>query len=236
MKRVIRHLGPLLGFALFMLALWVLHHQLNNYHYHQIIGHLRSFSSRHLFLGLGLTLLNYLPMSGYNFLALHYVHHRLPYRKIAMASFVGYAFSNYIGLSMLAGASVRYRLYSAWGLTADEITKVVAFCTLARWLGFLTLGGVLFLLEPTVIPGMHLFPFATVRPFGMIFLSLAGGYFLWSLLRKRPLKIRDWDLPIPSRGLVFFQVSLCAASRLFPGRKRKLSAGIWIPGLSGLFL
>lgn len=40
---------------------------------------------------------------------------------------------------MIASASVRYRLYSAWGLSALEITKVVAFCSLTLWFGFFPL-------------------------------------------------------------------------------------------------
>jgi len=86
-------------------------------------------------------------MTGYDFLALKYINHPLPYIKTAFASFVGYAFSNNIGLSMLAGGSVRYRLYSAWGLSVYEITKVVLFCTATLWLGFLTLAGIIFLVE-----------------------------------------------------------------------------------------
>lgn len=45
-------------------------------------------------------------MIGYDILALKYIHHPLEYPKIALASFIGYAFSNNIGLSMIAGASV----------------------------------------------------------------------------------------------------------------------------------
>jgi|GEM_PF-3025423 len=56
-------------------------------------------------------ILNYLIMTGYDFFALRYINRKFYYRKKALASFVGYAFSNNIGLSMLAGGSVRYRLY-----------------------------------------------------------------------------------------------------------------------------
>ena len=89
----------------------------------------------------GLTVLSYAVMTGYDVLAIHYIRHPLAYSKIGMASFIGYAFSNNIGMSMIAGASLRYRLYSAWGLSTLQITQVVAFCTLTLWLGFFTLGG-----------------------------------------------------------------------------------------------
>jgi len=107
-------------------------------------------------------------MSGYDILALRAIKHPLAYHKVMLGSFVGYAFSNNIGMAMLAGASVRYTLYSAWRLSPAEIAKVVAFCTLTLWLGFFSLGGVLFLANPLTLPaGLH-FPFASLRFPGML--------------------------------------------------------------------
>jgi phosphatidylglycerol lysyltransferase len=185
-----------------------LHRALKDYHYHDVLHHLKELPLPHLLFAFGLTLLNYLIMSGYDLLALRYVHHQLPYRKIATASFIGYAFSNNIGLSMLAGGSVRFRLYSAWGLSVEEITKVVVFCSLTLWLGFLTLGGIVFLFEPMVIPkALHL-PFVSVRPIGMIFIFLVGGYLLWGLFRKRPFKILYWEFPLPSLRIFLVQIAV----------------------------
>jgi phosphatidylglycerol lysyltransferase len=209
MKKTFLHaVGPLVGFILFSIALWVLHRALKDYHYYDIVRHLRELPILRLLLAFGLTLLNYLIMSGYDLLALRYIRYQLPYRKIAAASFIGYAFSNNIGLSMLAGGSVRFRLYSAWGLSVEEITKVVIFCSLTLWLGFLTLGGVVFLFEPMGIPkALHL-PFVSVRPIGMIFILFVGGYCWWSLFRKRPLKIRYWEFPPPSFRIFVVQIAV----------------------------
>jgi uncharacterized membrane protein YbhN (UPF0104 family) len=113
-KKILRDIGPWLGILLFMVALWVLHKELKAYHYQDILHSIEALPAHRLYVGLGLTLLNYLIMSGYDILALRYIQYRLPYRKIAFTSFIGYAFSNNFGLSMLAGGSVRYRLYSAW--------------------------------------------------------------------------------------------------------------------------
>ena len=97
-----------------------------------------------ILLAAALTLLGYLVMTGYDTLAFRYIRHPLPYFKIALASFIGYAFNNNVGFSGLVGGSLRYRLYNAWRLTAVEIAKVIAFCTISFWLGFVLLGGDLF--------------------------------------------------------------------------------------------
>jgi phosphatidylglycerol lysyltransferase len=209
-RRFLHSLGPLLGLVLFAVALWVLHHELREYHYHDIVRHLAEIPGPRLLLAFALTILSYLIMTGYDTLALRYIQHPLGYAKTALASFIGYAFSNNIGLSMIAGASVRYRLYSAWELSALEITKVIAFCTLTLWLGFFSLGGVVFLFEPIMVPKALRLPFSSIRPLGVIFLMFVGGYLLWSSLRKRPLKIREWEFPLPSTRLFLFQIAVAS--------------------------
>lgn len=209
-KKFFHIIGPLFGLLLFAVALWVLHHELRAYHLADIHRHVHEIPTHRFFLALALTVMSYLVMTGYDTLALRYIQHPLAYSKTALASFIGYAFSNNIGLSFLAGASVRYRLYSAWELSVLEITKVVAFCSLTFWLGFLSLGGIVFLFEPMVVPkALHL-PFASVRPLGVIFLMLVGGYLLWSALRKKPLKIRGWEFPLPSIRILLFQISIAS--------------------------
>jgi phosphatidylglycerol lysyltransferase len=206
-----------LGLILFLVALWVLHKELREYHYQDVISHLKALPKDRLLLGCLLTFLNYLIMAGYDLLALRYVQYQLPYRKIALVSFIGYAFSNNMSPPMLTAGSVRYRLYSTWGLSAEGIAKIVAFCIFTFWLGFLTLGGTVFLLEPTAIPRALHIPFVSVRPLGAIFLGLVVGYLTWSLLRKGPLKIGGWEFPLPSPQLLFTQIGIACVDWALAG-------------------
>ena len=199
---------PVLGVILFTLALWVLHSELKTYHLHDILQHTRELPVRQVGVAFLLTVLSYLIMTGYDTLALRYIKQTLPYSKTAFASFVGYSFSNNVGLSMLAGGSVRFRLYSAWGLSVIDITKVVLFCTATLWLGFLTLSGIIFLIEPIAIPqALHL-PFASVQTLGVIALVPTGAFFFVSLFRKGPVKIRGWEVTIPSFKLFSTQITV----------------------------
>ena len=90
-------------------------------------------------------------------LALHYLGKRLPYRQTALASFTGYAFSHNLGLGWLSGGAVRYRLYTAWGLSSLDIGIVLAFNTVTTFLG---LGSILpaCLGEPDEIAGILRIP------------------------------------------------------------------------------
>ena len=71
--------------------------------------------------------------------------------RIALASFTSFATSYNFG-ALLGGTPVRVRLYSSWGLSAVEVTNVIAFNSLTFFLGLFTVGGVVFLAEPLQIP------------------------------------------------------------------------------------
>ncbi|MBI5057422.1 MAG: bifunctional lysylphosphatidylglycerol flippase/synthetase MprF [Nitrospirae bacterium] len=207
-KKLLSSLGPLFGLSLFAAALLVIHKELQEYHYHDIVLQFRAIPASQIFIGSALTVLNYLIMTGYDILALRYIGNPLQYKKIAFASFIGYAFSNNIGLSMLAGGSVRYRLYSAWGLSTEDITKVVAFCTLTLWMGLFMLGGIVFFLEPMSVPESVHLPFASVRLIGLFFLFLVAVYMLWGLLKKSPITIFGWEFPLPALRISLMQITI----------------------------
>ena len=54
-----------------------------------------------------------------------------------MTSFLAYAISNNVGFAMLSGAAVRYRLYTRWGITAEELSRIVFWYVVTFWLGLL---------------------------------------------------------------------------------------------------
>lgn len=210
-------LGPLIGIVLLAAALWVVHHEIKTYHLGDILATLHVIPSARLWQALGLTILSYFIMTGYDFLALRYVGRPLSYAKTALASFIGYAFSNNIGLSMIAGASVRFRLYSAWGLNALEIAQVIAFCTITLWLGFLTLGGSVFLVQSPAIPAALHIPLASSRTLGLLFLIPVAGYVLLTFLRKRPFQIKDIELAMPPARLLFPQTIIAIGDWIMAG-------------------
>ncbi len=214
-KNFLHKLNPLFGALLFAAALWTLHHELRGHHYRDVIQHLEGLTACRLLLSLLFTLVGYLVLIGYDFFALRYVNHPLPYSKIATAGFIGYAFSNNVGISMLA--AIRYRLYSGWGLSTTDITKVIAFCGLAFWLGIFALGGAIFLFEPFEIPGAIHFRFASVFHLGILFLVLLAAYLVFGLVRKKPLRIMKWELSVPSTGFSLSLIMIACLDLIFNG-------------------
>src|SRR5881398_3240337 len=208
LKRIAPFLKPLLILALFAVALRVLHDTLAQYRYRDVIRYLDALPIDQILLAAGLTLLGYLVMTGYDTLAFRYIRHPLPYFKIALASFIGYAFNNNVGLSGLVGGSLRYRLYNAWRLNGVDIARVIAFCTMTFWLGFVILGGVFFLAMPPAVPATLHVPFNSVRILGAVLLLPAIAYIGWIAFRRKPLRIRHWEFELPSSGLFFGQIAI----------------------------
>ena len=208
MRKFLHKVTPWISVILFGIAAVIIHHKLRQYHYHDIVAELVKIPAHHILPAIALTLLDYFILTGYDTLALFYIGHRLPYRKIAVASFVGYVFSH--NATILGGSAARYRIYSGLGLSAGQVARLILFCSVTFWLGFLALGGFTFVLHPQAIEhGTHL-PFKTTWPIGIIFLVLLATYLIVTVLRKKPITIRDWDLAIPSPGLSLCQIALAS--------------------------
>jgi uncharacterized membrane protein YbhN (UPF0104 family) len=215
--KILKCAGALFSLLLFSAALWVLHREVQAVNLQRIRLELGAIPGKHLWLAGGLTVFSYTLMAGYDCLAIRFIRHPLSLTQIGLASFIGYAFSNNIGFSLLVGASVRYRFYSSWGLSAVEIAKVVAFCTLTLWLGFLSMGSLVFVLEPMVTPPMSYIPFHTTLPLGVLFLCVLAGYVALSAFHRRPLYFRGWKIALPSLPNLFSQILLGSADWLLGG-------------------
>jgi len=207
-KKILHYLSPIIGIFLFIIALLVLHNELREYHFHDVLNHLRDLSAQRILTAFLLTILSYVTLTGYDTLAFRYINHPLNYSKIAFTSFISYALSLNVGQAPISGGSVRYRLYSAWGLSIEEIAKVIAFCIFTSLLGIFTFGGLVFLIEPLQIPVSLHIPFTSVRPIGIIFLIVVSLYLIFSLLGKKSVQIKKLIIPIPSIKLSFAQIIL----------------------------
>ena len=206
LKRIAPFLKPLFILILFAIALRVLQDTLAHYRYHDVVDYFHRLAWDQILLAVGLTLAGYLVMTGYDTMAMRYIRHPLPYGKIALASFIGYAFNNNVGFSGLVGGSLRYRLYNSWRLTAVEIAKVIAFCTISFWLGFVLLGGTFFIVAPPLVPASVHLPFGSVRLLGFVLLLPAILYIGWIAVRRRPMQLRQWEFELPSPALFAGQI------------------------------
>jgi phosphatidylglycerol lysyltransferase len=211
----------LLGIALFGLALFWLHHLLGQYRWRDILAHVQAISDAKLLRAGLFTLAGYGCLTLYDALAVHFAGARVPYPRIALISFMGYAIGHNVGLNTLSGGAIRYRAYSALGLGAKQIATIIAFGTVTFLLGAGFLLG-LSLISQAGLSGsvLHVHASLAVLVGGMLLAAVAA--YLWLVgTRHRPLRIRRIVIPVPRARIAFAQIAvacadlLCAASVLY---------------------
>jgi len=206
----LRKLTPLLSVLFFGVALWLMRGELEEFRYRDVVRFLDSLPRVRFFEALALTALGYLALTGYDALALRYSGIKLPYPKVAFASFTASSFSNTLGYPLFTGTPLRVRLYSGWGLSALDVTRVVTFSFLTFWLGVLTLAGVTFVVEPHAVEQvLHLQVWAA-RAVGGAILGLLIAYVIVNARLKRPLSFRGIDLVLPGTRLALGQIGIAS--------------------------
>ncbi len=124
----------------------------------------------------------------------------------AVCSFTTYALSHNIGASVFSGGMVRYRAYTAKGLSTAEIAVLVALTSFTFAFGTALCGGLVLLLEPEVArPLVPALPLHVIRLIGAGFLGFCALYILGSYLGLKPLSIHKFRLEYPHLPVVIRQ-------------------------------
>ncbi|HET8656954.1 MAG TPA: bifunctional lysylphosphatidylglycerol flippase/synthetase MprF [Longimicrobiaceae bacterium] len=200
---------PFLGAALFAAAVWVLHRELHQVRYRQVVQAFDALPPGRVAAAAVLTLLDYLVLTGYDQLAFAYVGRKVARTKVIVASFIGYAISNNVGFSILSGTSVRYRFYTRWGLSASELSRIVVFYSGTFWLGLMALGGWTLAFFPH--PGMLRLPGNEgARALGGVLFATAVAYVVAAALVRGPVRLGRVRLWLPPPRIVLAQFAISA--------------------------
>lgn len=203
---LLSRLAPVFGAIVFAAALFGVHRALSQESYGTLWRAILSLSAGQLATAVGLTVVAYFALTGYDVLALRYVRHPLRYRQTGLASFISFSLSNSVGLAMLTGASVRSRLYSAWGLSTTTIARIIGFTAATLWLGVLAVAGLALTLEPaTIAPLLHLSTGLALAAGGLS-LGIVAAYLAWCVRGKPLLLLRGWRFEPPAIGLALGQL------------------------------
>jgi phosphatidylglycerol lysyltransferase len=222
MKKFLNIFGRLLILLVFLCAAWLLYERLKIYTRQEIFDALVGIPLSSVIFASLLTVINYLILVGYDWFAVRWVGEKnLPLRKIALASFTGYTFSYNFG-STLFGTSIRYRLYSAWGVPLVKILELLIILGLTFWFGLFTLAGIVFIAAPFPVPDtiaipktlQHMFelretlplPFTNMHWAGIVLLLISVGYVILSAIHRKPFKFFRWHIPLPPLRLTLYQI------------------------------
>ncbi|WP_199246436.1 lysylphosphatidylglycerol synthase domain-containing protein [[Phormidium] sp. ETS-05] len=215
--KILPRLGSLFSILLFIFCVWVLARELRGFEFREVLDYLASLPKYRVYLAIGLTALSYWVMTWYDVLALLYIRHQLPYRKIAFTAFIAYAISNTVGFTIFIGGAIRYRLYKKWGLSPFDIAQVTAFVSLTFWLGLLALGGLVFPQKPVEISHMLGLHFLSIHSLGIIFITIIISYFIATIIGKGNFQLFNREFRFPSWKYSIAQITTATADWVLAG-------------------
>ncbi len=198
-----RHGPAVFGVLLLLGAVYVVQREFRGLAVADIRDAMAAIPPAALWAAAGWTVAAYLVLAIYDKLGSTYAGHPVSWTRSFLASFCGYSLAHNLGFAAVSGAAVRYRLYSAWGLSPIEIAKVVGFTSLTFGLGGLALAGLVLLIEPEVVPwfGEHV-PRPAMQALAV---PMWGGVLGYIVLSRFVRRIRvfghEIDLPGPRMAL-----------------------------------
>ncbi|HYG88413.1 MAG TPA: YbhN family protein [Azospirillum sp.] len=201
-----RRFTHVLAVAVVSLAGFLLYRTLSRYSLDQIVASVTAIPLSRLVFAGGFAAASYLCLTGFDALAVRYAGRPLPYRRVALASFVSLSMGHNIGFAALSSGTIRYRFYTRWGLRPGQVAKVILFCGITVGLGLMVLAGVALLLRPTLAQEVTGLPRPMVIGMGAACLALAMAYVVLAAMVRTPLRWRRWWLEMPSLPLALGQI------------------------------
>jgi len=209
---ILEKLEVLLPFVLLFVAGFVVRTLLIEYTYDELVHDISSIPKLNIFLAILLTILNYLILTCYDYLGTLYVKAKIPFSKVAMASFVAYSFSQNLGMSLLSGGAVRYRFYQRENISGADIARIIGFTAFHFWLGLFFLAGILTVLYPESFSEVFHVTDIVCRLIG-IGILLPSVVYLCFLIFPNIIAER-YRRVLPSRKLGFAGLFVCVADWL----------------------
>ena len=213
MKKIKDFAWPLIGLVALVGSGYLLYRELQGISLAAVENSLRAIPAHRYGLAVLSTLVAYAALAWYDRIALlHLGVRHISWLFVSICSFTTYALSHNIGASVFSGALVRYRAYSAKGLSAAQVGVLVALCSFTFGLGTMLLGGSVLVLDPSLLTRLEgKLPSAltnptTARVVGFVLLGIVTLYVVGSLLRMKPLTIRAFKLEYPRPNIMARQL------------------------------
>ena len=209
------HLQLLIGLVALVLALLTLHGELREFHYHQVAAYVATIGRGSIGIALLISFIGLFLSSSLDLLALRHLRRKVPLSAALLSSFVATSVSNCVSPALLMGSALRFRLYSALGLSAEDVSVLVVFGAGGFWLGFLSLAAGIFLVSAHPLPPSVGLSLGAMRALGAVFAVVVLAYLVACARGHRALRIRRWEMRLPSLGLALAQTLVSALDWLF---------------------
>jgi uncharacterized membrane protein YbhN (UPF0104 family) len=215
-------IGVALSLTIIVIAAVVLYHILRHIDPDSLIDAIEATDWRTLIIAGLCVAAGYLTLTFYDLFALRTIGRTdVPYRVAALAGFTSYAIGHNVGASVFSGGAVRYRIYSDWGLSVVEVTKICFIAGLTFWLGNVTVLGLGILYTPQAARAIDQLPLWCNRVFALLLLALLAAYVAWVWVKPRVIGRDGWQVTLPGGPLTLLQIAIgivdlgCCAAAMY---------------------
>ncbi|OLP53544.1 hypothetical protein BJF92_05105 [Rhizobium rhizosphaerae] len=187
-------------------AVYLLVRTLREYSLDEILQALRSIPLSHFAASLAFAFASYFCLSCFDAMGVRYAGKRLAFHRTLLTSFVSLSIGHNVGVAALSSGAVRYRYYARWGLTAEDVAKIVLFCGVTVGIGLMTLGSLGLFLRPQEAVQMTGLSSSAVFTLAIVSALLPVVYVILAATLRKPLQLRSWSFTMPSLRLALGQV------------------------------
>ncbi|MDR7145292.1 YbhN family protein [Rhizobium sp. BE258] len=202
-KKIITYLMLVVGFGV---AGYLLYHTFREYSLSDITGSVSEIPAYNLAMALLFALGSYVCLTGFDWAGVRYVRNDLAYPKIGLASFIALSIGQSVGMSGLSSGALRYRYYAHWGMSTEDVAKIVLLSGVTVGIGMAMLSGIVMILNPGDAAGVLRLGELTVRMIGVGCIITVAGYLVLAARLRTPLKVRSWTFEMPTLKIALAQV------------------------------
>ncbi len=206
-KNVLHKLGVVISILVIGFACYVLYKLLRGIDAGHVVDAIKAIAPRDVALAALFVAGAYFTLTFYDFFATRAIGRSdVPYRVTALAAFTSYSIGHNVGASALTGAAVRYRIYSAWGLTAIDVAKVCFLAGLTFWLGNVAVLGLGAAYHPEAAAAINQMPIWLNQIVAVTLLVALAGYVAWVSAKPRQVGRGSWTVTLPGGPLTLLQI------------------------------
>ena len=200
-------IGLALSLVIIGTALFVLYRMLRGIDGAQVVVALKATDRSDVISAALFVAAGYFTLTFYDLFALRTIGaNHIPYRIAALAGFTSYSVGHNVGATVFTGGAVRYRVYSAWGLTAFDVAKICFIAGLTFWLGNATVLGLGIAYEPEAASAIDQLPPWFNRIIAIAALCILAGYVAWVWAKPRVIGRAGWSVTLPGGPFTLLQV------------------------------
>jgi len=206
-RQILHKLGIVISVTIIVAACFILFHMLKDLDVDALVKALRDTDRRAIAIAAACVFAGYFTLTFYDLFALRTIGRAdVPYRVAALAGFTSYSIGHNVGASVFTGGAVRYRIYSAEGLTAIDVAKICFIAGLTFWLGNAAVLGIGVLYHPEAASAVDQLPSWLNRAIALFIIAALIGYVVWVWTSPRRMGRGTWTVQLPGGPLTLLQI------------------------------